>query len=914
MFQDAKYLGDFLKCLEDGYVRCCGVSLNDIMRTSPKTPVIVMALNEVLDANPVNSSTSKQDFVKTTTTTEMPTTLSTLSEPIVDNYPITLQANSENQLQSKEVRKQTDEDEEISNEIDNEKQVAKMVLKANAYTISTTDAIAKTSNTHSTTEINNVTETFTKPVNDSTIVDLTEVLQKTTEKSERVDETTTETTEIPDVTTHIIENVERATNNIEFFFETTDSTEAAKTTIETTETPEKTTIYDDIQSNTDISTENSELTRAVEPTTESITIEPTTIDPMTEMVTEVVTDMVTEISAQDKVNDIKARRPKLIDNVIQVYPNEMSGIPKTTPKNLPDRSNEMHVYDDDIGMKIHVIFSTNLTTTPKPIDVKQNEIADDDVTDNDEQGTNTITPEPMTTLSLATTIASTTKSTIALPIDDVPTITSQPKPKRRRFTPYRARPIMSFQDSIVTSTPSTTTYKPVYRTHPLLVPRKPKSKLQNSNKNDNDGENDINTTETPLINTTIEKTRKKLFNSGNRLNFLQRKAIESTTTELPTTEPMPVEKVMHVLNREFANSIDTEHKLMMERVRFAIKSAVASGNFKHIPRTFSGTGLNNRIETLEKMVERKINYAVSGEMNGLDEIITTSTTAKDLEENVTKKPFRGHSRYFDTTNRERARNRLNSSSNASTTTSRPEMAKKRTTSSENYLRRRTRVRSTTEATQNNISTTTENSKRPQTLRRRQSQAIVHNARQSIRKRNVARPKTFANRNTFAAEPTKNNISNSILTRTSKPSVFRPVTSKAVNTIPSGESTSKLGVSAFINEEKNNTVVRRSPNFLHEKIINKNAHRQNQLTRDSIELETSTFQRKEHDQNRPHLETTFKPMINDKNTPQLQQDFAINGHQKPLIIGPIPALKQITSDDSKIRFGLPAETQRTKFYF
>lgn len=899
IFQDAKYLGDILKCPENGYVRCCGVSLKDIIRTTAKAPVIVVAINEMIDANPVNLSTSKQDFIEATTTIATSTT----NEPIVFNEPITFQTDTENRL-----REEIMDEQEISNEIGNEKHVADMTLKHEDYKTSTTEVTETTTNIDNTIETIEPTEKSMKILIDSLIVVEPKVVEKSIEIAEIAE--TTDSTEVPTTTTETVETLEKTTE--------TEVPEGTTITIDADESTNELFMKNDFQSNTDASTEKSDLTKAGPTTTESSTIDPITIEPTT------------EISAQDKVNDIKARRPKFIDNVIQIYPNEMSGIPKTKPKNMPDRSNEMHVYDDDMGMKIHIIFSTNQTTTLSPIDTKLNEIDDDEISDALNQITTStneeiiVTPEPSTISSAATIM----KTTIALPVDEIPAITPQPKPKRRRFTPYRARPIMSLLDddsSIVTSTPTTTTYKPVYRTHPLLVPRKLKSKLQISNKNDKANEIQMLTTEAPQLDITIEKTRKKLFNSGNRLNFLQRKASESVTTELPTTETMPVEKVIHVLNREIANTIDTEHKLMMERVRFAIKSVMVNSNFKQIPRSFSGSALNNRIETLEKMVERKINYAVNKETNQMDEIVEDTTTEKIIEENITKKPFRGHSRYFNTTNRGRARNRLTPSSNTSTTTStsRPELAKKRILPSNNYLRRKTRPRPTTVAPQSNTSTTTEKPKRIQMARRKQSQANVHISRQSARNRNIVRIKS--KNITSAAGPTIQVNSNYALRTTSAPIIFRPAairnaatpiitSTKTITTtaIPLRESADKSNILPFVKEEKTNTVVRRSPNFYHGQIIKNNAHRQNQLTRESVEHQTSTFIRNENDQNQQQLQKPLKPIMNKKNISHLEPEFAINGHQKPLIVGPIPDLKQITTDEVKI--GLPAETQRTKFYF
>lgn len=309
----------------------------------------------------------------------------------------------------------------------------------------------------------------------------------------------------------------------------------------------------------------------------------------------------------------KPRRPKMINNVFMIYPSEMSGIPQTSPRNMPE-NNEMNMIDEETGLKVHLIFATNSTEPSVPITALNAE---------------TTTVEDFTTVSAATTLSTTTTTTRSRD--------GQYK-KRRRYRPGRARQ----SDSVDTTSNSSNNANTI--TTSVTSSRSTSSRLRlaalHNKKKQNEPPKTVVTTTTSSDRARTKNNRSRLFNSSNRLNFLRKsqattsgtlddedsssESAQSITTTQPDIEIIPV--TIPAPNRRFMSRVDKEHEYMIEAVRLVLASASSedSKSVVEAPKSF-----RNRMSTIEQMLVKTLN----------------STFVKMDNEQKMNRPYRGHRRY-----------------------------------------------------------------------------------------------------------------------------------------------------------------------------------------------------------------------------------------------------------------------------
>lgn len=312
---------------------------------------------------------------------------------------------------------------------------------------------------------------------------------------------------------------------------------------------------------------------------------------------------------------IKVRRPKMIDNVFMIYPSEMSGIPQTSPRNMPD-NNEMNMFDEETGLKVHLIFATNSTEPSLPITPVNAE---------------TTTLEDSTTISAATTFSTTPTTTRSR--------NNGQYKKRRRYRPGRAREA----NNVDTTTNSPNTANKI--TASGVSSRSAASRirlpvLDNKKKQNDPLKTVVNTTTSP-DRTRTKNNRSRLFNSSNRLNFLRKNQVTTpgtsddedsssesaqiiTTAQPDIEQPIPV--MMPTPNRRFMSRIDKQHEYMIEAVRLVLMSASSedSESVVDAPKSF-----RNRMTNIEQMLINTLNN-------------TFVEMAKDQKMN---RPYRGKKRY-----------------------------------------------------------------------------------------------------------------------------------------------------------------------------------------------------------------------------------------------------------------------------
>lgn len=403
---------------------------------------------------------------------------------------------------------------------------------------------------------------------------------------------------------------------------------------------------------------------------EQETNDETTIDYTTEPIT---TEYLSETTISPSVGSEELdmqRRPKFVNNVIMVYPNEMSGIPKSKPKDMPGDGNEMDEFDENMGMNLHVIFSSNEPTE------KQDEHSNDAVTTETDLNTTTEIPEnvpatvsenivPLTTqittdetttasvmetdTETQTSIASSTELAAAqseLHAQNLKTISEAPKVndkelKRRRYTQYRRR---IFERTTTPNGGVSTT----------IAPTKVKTRLRELYKKQS-SENTEPTEKKIQVETstrTIYKTRKQLFNAHNRQKYLRKKTETDTTVtiaETPKTTTTPIPKMEHttpVAQKKVVvkEMVDAEHRFRIKGLRKTLLAVTNPNSQQEIPRAISDQKLSDRVHDVEHLLRRKMKTAFR-------EIIeNTKTNIKEqgqVEEvtATTKRPYRGHRRF-----------------------------------------------------------------------------------------------------------------------------------------------------------------------------------------------------------------------------------------------------------------------------
>lgn len=308
----------------------------------------------------------------------------------------------------------------------------------------------------------------------------------------------------------------------------------------------------------------------------------------------------------------KLRRPKVIDNVFMIYPSEMSGIPQTSPRNMPE-NHEMKMIDEETGLKVHLIFATNSTEPFVPVT---------------SANADTATVQDFTTVSDATTL-STTATTRSR--------NGQYK-KRRRYRPGRARQ----SDNVDTTSNSPNNANTI--TSSVTSSRSASSRLRlaalHNKKKQNEPLKILVATTTSPNRARTKNNRSRLFNSSNRLNFLRKnqattpgtpddeesssESFQSITTSQPDIEIIPV--MMPTPNHRFMSRIDKQHEYMIEAVRLVLKSASSEDSKRVVeaPKSF-----RNRMTNIEQMLVNTLND-------------TFVEMAKDEKTNRT---YRGQRRY-----------------------------------------------------------------------------------------------------------------------------------------------------------------------------------------------------------------------------------------------------------------------------
>lgn len=872
-----------MKCPEAGHIRCCGVSFNDIMRTTPKAPALIvsdLASDEVSGRQLESTRVQAEPSMEASTPMNRPT--SAVSSAPVD------ESSSSSEMS-------------VMAATSSEPSVAPSTPSTTKMAISLTpdDELSPTSSTTMKSLSQNDTDAF----DDDKTSEIDAVDEMDTMLNRRDKSLSVPTTAEVEVSTTLAATTEAATTA-----KPTAATEStsASSTISTTKPDSDNaphTSGEKVAAARSSRTDDELLEPAKEPaenespsgrsqpvtnemmmTTEAMPVASTELDTTMDDTTVTDADPTTEQSIElnviDTNDEIKMRRPKLVDNVLMIYPHEMSGVRQTTPKNMPQRTNEVHVFDENDGMPLHVIFSTNQTATGRPIiGDKQNEIDDDDrgeVTTASAPATESTTAELETTTSAATTAKrSTTEAT-----------TTPSKPKRRRFSPYRVRPIKSITDETTmpsTTTIAATTARPA-RGRPLLLgpaARHSRSKSRNTTRiQHEDTVAAVTTVKPEELNVTpkvsnLEKSRNRLFVPANRFNLLPRKNSDNDTIAEASA-----------FNQKMATKIDREHKLMMERVQLAIKSATRDVALRAIPRAYSGDALNNRIESLEKLVADRIDHKIKALSGGSDSDAQPPTTEATIANGTTtQKPFRGRHRYFSAAyNRSRHTTAAPVPIGPDGNSTSVEMQQQRHVIN-NYLRRRIQITTARPETVEPTHPSASSSTTGRIVRRRPANRSNHIWRDATHGRHAIhlRPRTT---NTVAMEASE--ISTTPMPLTTAPTKISPIApSKPSQYVPN----------------KKETIFRRSPSAA------PNDHIQPSHTMQPESSEPYVFHGNEQ-----HFLLTPSGGVPAKFHSNSNQANTINGHQKPLTVGPIPRMSTLPIEADKLKFGLPADARRTKFYF
>lgn len=314
-----------------------------------------------------------------------------------------------------------------------------------------------------------------------------------------------------------------------------------------------------------------------------------------------------------------SRRKKLVDNVLMVYPSEMSGIPKTTPKNKLE-NNQMNMYDEEMGMHLHLVFATDDT---EPITSASSRIEESSL----EHHNHISTPD---------------------------TTSMKPKynevKKRRRYRPNRER----------TSTIEKTESPFLKQINKSTRNRTSSSFYKKQQRHDEFKTTTFRTFKSDSENSSREKTyesRYRLLNANSRLNFLRKnKSIRTTKTKhipknndyddnssgnrsIPVDDfDLPNIEIIELSpNQTFMSRIDTQHKQIIEKVRLVLVSAASTHSSPLIvsaPSSFAdGSEVNSRITHIENMLVDKLN-------NTLREMKSTNE-----DYNAQYRPYRGQTRY-----------------------------------------------------------------------------------------------------------------------------------------------------------------------------------------------------------------------------------------------------------------------------
>lgn len=346
------------------------------------------------------------------------------------------------------------------------------------------------------------------------------------------------------------------------------------------------------------------------------------------------------------------RQPKNLDNVMMVYPNFMSGIPKTTPKNMPE-TNEMTMFDKEIGMDLHLVFSKTTIKPEIPVLVEPSSTASTTI--------NSTNKKPLYQFAKRRRqykpIKLTTESTVEEDMELKPTTVSS-RTVTRQSNRIRTRPI--------SQEPTNLTTKPSQAKLSMRVPIMEEEEILQTSEDDKSHQN-----------------RFRLFNARHRLNYLRR-STTTTTTESPTEmttlhtsqsktidrkRPLrvnengsknPVSGRPSQMNETLVRVMDTNHRNMISKVRVALKAASTENQIIEIPRSFASAGMHNRVKKIEKMLvneminvytetktRRRGDQSKTKEQINIRNNLQVNTTEKPISKPTTNstRPYRGKKKF-----------------------------------------------------------------------------------------------------------------------------------------------------------------------------------------------------------------------------------------------------------------------------
>lgn len=344
------------------------------------------------------------------------------------------------------------------------------------------------------------------------------------------------------------------------------------------------------------------------------------------------------------------RQPKNLDGVMRVYPNIMSGIPKTTPKNLPE-TNEVKVFDQEMGMDLHLVFSET-----------------------------TIKPEPTEEVPPSSTVESTSKQ----PLYRFAKRRRQFKPIQRATTTEKVSTTESSEDE---SKPTTvrshtrqrvrnfTTRPPVSQEPPKTTTRRPRVTLATTASPTTQEKEILVTSEDDKS----QSSRFRLFNAR-RMNYLRRSSTTIATTESSTEttthrttpskllvkkQPAKVVEKPQIRTRtrpskmdeNLIRVMDSDHENMISTVRDALLVTTTAYKVTEIPRSFASVDIGNRVKKIEEMLSEKMVNAYAETKAKLrsdqerKEVIDVQNDSKPTkaetsgQRNNSVRPFRGNKKF-----------------------------------------------------------------------------------------------------------------------------------------------------------------------------------------------------------------------------------------------------------------------------
>lgn len=356
-----------------------------------------------------------------------------------------------------------------------------------------------------------------------------------------------------------------------------------------------------------------------------------------------VFDTKTTSSENNLINsDQIDRHSNQIDNVIMIYPNEMSGKPKTKPIDMPDEMNEMKIYDSEMRTNLHVIYPMSKTES---IEKSTTELSTDASVTNSFSTTTELNNEVITEIlsdenlfsTVSTEFVDSPLSTTELPINNlVATATTESiepitklstinllstelpllhfsstklssnrlqdinqNNKRRYFTQNRRRRLEKSTIEPITSTTSI----------PVKII---KSRLRELYETAQEKQETIS--ENVMVEATtrkVFKTRAQLFNAKKRSNFLRQ-------------------------NPEMEIVLDTEHKSNVKEMRTMLALLMNQTKLKKIPAILFDSNDVKRFDIVEKIVRNKIMQTLDLVSNRKNQTYhANSTIVKSKEEKIT---------------------------------------------------------------------------------------------------------------------------------------------------------------------------------------------------------------------------------------------------------------------------------------